>query len=203
VGLEPRLARALVKSTKSSGLTRAPFLGAQSTTSRNQLPYAAMYCRVRLNRKSPNRSRRHINSFYYEMHCKQRCISYILHFCFEFERLCFQLLHSIPFRALRAKLIAQNATQGLAQGIDLWPKDESRGSHHQNVLKAMLLANKFFLHPERTKDRQPSISTTYTVKSTKFGPLLGTTIFVLSSEVHVQGKIHNYRINRKTRTSTK
>jgi hypothetical protein len=32
VGLEPRLARALAKSTKSSGLARAPFLGARSTT---------------------------------------------------------------------------------------------------------------------------------------------------------------------------
>jgi deferrochelatase/peroxidase EfeB len=33
VGLKPRLARALAKSTKSSGLARAPFLGARSTTS--------------------------------------------------------------------------------------------------------------------------------------------------------------------------
>jgi hypothetical protein len=32
VWLEPRLARALVKTTKSSGLARAPFLGARSTT---------------------------------------------------------------------------------------------------------------------------------------------------------------------------
>jgi hypothetical protein len=32
VGLEPRLARALAKSTKSSGLARAPFLAARYTT---------------------------------------------------------------------------------------------------------------------------------------------------------------------------
>jgi hypothetical protein len=32
VRLEPRLARALVKGTKGSGLARAPFLGARSTT---------------------------------------------------------------------------------------------------------------------------------------------------------------------------
>jgi hypothetical protein len=37
VGLEPRLARALVKSTKGSGLARAPFLGARSTTNDNDV----------------------------------------------------------------------------------------------------------------------------------------------------------------------
>jgi hypothetical protein len=35
VWLEPRLARALAKSTKSSGFARAPFLGARSTTTLN------------------------------------------------------------------------------------------------------------------------------------------------------------------------
>jgi hypothetical protein len=34
VGLEPRLAQALVKKTKGSGLARAPFLGARSTTTK-------------------------------------------------------------------------------------------------------------------------------------------------------------------------